>query len=127
MMKIESFQYIQNQGWSIPTFPALDSENTLILVFASPIFRANSKPIEELAQAYKKSKIIGCSTAGEIFGPNIFDNSISVAVVQFESTKLQLAKQRLKARKNLMRQEFIYQNHCIKSKIPKAYLFCPMA
>lgn len=88
MMKIESFQYIQNQGWSIPTFPALDSENTLILVFASPIFRANSKPIEELAQAYKKSKIIGCSTAGEIFGPNIFDNSISVAVVQFESTKL---------------------------------------
>ncbi|HAT6325323.1 TPA: hypothetical protein JAJ74_002316 [Legionella pneumophila] len=97
MMKIESFQYIQNQGWSIPTFPALDSENTLILVFASPIFRANSKPIEELAQAYKKSKIIGCSTAGEIFGPNIFDNSISVAVVQFESTKLQLAKTEVKS------------------------------
>lgn len=92
MMKIESFQYIQNQGWSIQTFPELDSENTLILVFASSVFRANSKPIEELAQAYKKSKIIGCSTAGEIFGPNIFDNSISVAVAQFESTKLQIAK-----------------------------------
>ncbi|HAT1758121.1 TPA: hypothetical protein I8Y95_002646 [Legionella pneumophila] len=91
-MKIESFQYIQNQGWSIQTFPELDSENTLILVFASSVFRANSKPIEELAQAYKKSKIIGCSTAGEIFGPNIFDNSISVAVAQFESTKLQIAK-----------------------------------
>ncbi|CAM2979657.1 nitric oxide-sensing protein NosP [Legionella pneumophila subsp. pneumophila] len=97
MMKIESFQYIQNQGWSIQTFPELDSENTLILVFASSVFRANSKPIEELAQAYKKSKIIGCSTAGEIFGPNIFDNSISVAVVQFESTKLQLAKTEVKS------------------------------
>lgn len=55
MMKIESFQYIQNQGWSIPTFPELDSENTLILVFASPIFRANSKPIEELAIKNQKS------------------------------------------------------------------------
>lgn len=126
-MKIESFQYIQNQGWSIPTFPELDSENTLILVFASPIFRANSKPIEELAQAYKKSKIIGCSTAGEIFGPNIFDNSISVAVVQFESTKLQLAKTEVKSTEESYEAESIYQNHCIKCKIPKVYLFCPMA
>lgn len=91
-MKIQSFQYIQNQGWNIQKFPDLDSENTLILIFASPAFRTNTKPIQELAQAYKKSKIIGCSTAGEIFGPGIFDNSISVAVVQFESTKLQLAK-----------------------------------
>lgn len=96
-MKIQSFQYIQNQGWNIHKFPDLDSENTLILVFASPTFRTNTKPILELAQAYKKSKIIGCSTAGEIFGPNIFDNSISVAVVQFESTKLQLAKAEVKS------------------------------
>lgn len=91
-MKIQSFQYIQNQGWNIQKFPDLDSDNTLILVFASPFFRTNTKPIQELAQTYKKSKILGCSTAGEIFGSNIFDNSISVAVAQFESTTLQLAK-----------------------------------
>lgn len=95
-MKIQSFQYIQNLGWSIQKFPELDSESTFVLVFASPNFRNNAKPIEQLAQAYKKSKIIGCSTAGEILGPNIFDNSISVAVVQFESTKLQLAKAEVK-------------------------------
>lgn len=95
-MKIQSFQYIQNQGWSIEKFPELDSTNTLILVFASPAFRTNTKPIQELAQAYKKSKIIGCSTAGEIFGPDIFDNSIAVAVAQFESTTLQLAKAEVK-------------------------------
>ncbi|WP_367607595.1 FIST signal transduction protein [Legionella sp. W05-934-2] len=91
-MKIGSFQYLQNQGWNIQPFPDLDSENTLILIFASPIFRADTKPIQELAKVYKKSKILGCSTAGEIFGPNIFDNSISVVVVQFEFTKLHLAK-----------------------------------
>ncbi|HHF7344474.1 TPA: FIST signal transduction protein [Legionella feeleii] len=95
-MKIQSFQYTQNQGWSIDKFPALDSTNTLILVFASPAFRTNTKPIQELAQAYRKSKIIGCSTAGEIFGPDIFDNSIAVAVAQFESTTLQLAKAEVK-------------------------------
>lgn len=50
-MKIQSFQYIQNQGWSIEKFPELDSTNTLILVFASPAFRTNTKPIQELAQA----------------------------------------------------------------------------
>lgn len=120
MMKIESFQYIQNQGWSIPTFPELDSENTLILVFASPVFRANSKPIEELAQAYKKSKILGCSTAGEIFGPNIFDNSISVAVVQFESTTLQLAKTDVKGTEQsyeagIQLSKSLHQNQNLKS------------
>ncbi|HHL3492878.1 TPA: FIST signal transduction protein [Legionella pneumophila] len=119
-MKIESFQYIQNQGWSIPTFPELDSENTLILVFASPVFRANSKPIEELAQAYKKSKILGCSTAGEIFGPNIFDNSISVAVVQFESTTLQLAKTDVKGTEQsyeagIQLSKSLHQNQNLKS------------
>ncbi|KGP63081.1 hypothetical protein EP47_04630 [Legionella norrlandica] len=95
-MKIQSFQYIQNQGWSVQKFPELDSENTFILVFASPIFINDTKPIEQLAQFYKKSKIIGCSTAGEIFGPSIYDNSISVAIAQFESTKLQLAKAEVK-------------------------------
>lgn len=89
-MKMESFQYIQGKGWSINQLPDLDSEHTLVLVFGSPIFKTNRTPITELAHFYKKSKMMGCSTAGEIFGPKIFDNSLSISVIQFENTPIQL-------------------------------------
>ena len=82
-MKIQSFQYLEKKGWSIQEFPDLDSDNTLVLIFASPIYKNNAEPIKQLANVYKKAKIIGCSTAGEIFGAKIFDNSISVSVIQF--------------------------------------------
>ena len=50
------------------TFPALDSERTLVIVFAAPEFLAHPNPIRELVGAYPKSHVVGCSSAGEIFG-----------------------------------------------------------
>lgn len=46
--------------------------------------------MRQLADIYKKSKIIGCSTAGEIFGSRILDDSLAVAVVKFDKTPLRL-------------------------------------
>lgn len=89
-MEVQAFQYIQDQGWSITEFPNMDSDNTLIFVFGSPDFKNNPKPIKELSSTYKKSKIIGCSTSGEIFNDQIFDNSLSIAIVKFENTTLKL-------------------------------------
>ncbi|MFA5959817.1 MAG: FIST N-terminal domain-containing protein [Tatlockia sp.] len=99
-MKVESFQYLENKGWGIKQFPDLDSEQTLVLIFASPIFKDNFEPINQLVKAYKKSKIIGCSTAGEIFGAKIFDNSLSVAVIKFTKTKIKLAEAKILEPKN---------------------------
>ena len=89
-MKIETFNYTPNKGWSIKNFPNMDSEQTLILVFAAPEFIDHPAPLNELAKHYPKSKIIGCSSAGEILGPNIMDNSIAVAVAKFEKTTIQI-------------------------------------
>ncbi|KTD51229.1 FIST signal transduction protein [Legionella quateirensis] len=91
-MDIQAFQYILGQGWSLNTFPDLDSENTLVMVFASPEFINHVNPIIELANFYSKSKLIGCSSAGEIFGSKIFDQSLSVVVVRFNTTLLKIAK-----------------------------------
>ncbi|KTC74695.1 FIST N domain protein [Legionella birminghamensis] len=89
-MQIQAFQYFRNRGWSIEDFPPIDSEQTLVLVFASPFFLNYQAPLKQLADTYKKAKIIGCSTAGEIFGSHIHDDSLSVAVVKFEKTRLRL-------------------------------------
>lgn len=95
-MNLETFQYTISKGWSVPKFPALDSENTLILIFAAPEFIKDPKPIEELAAFYKSSQMIGCSSAGEILGSNINDNSLSVAVIKFEKTPIKVVKMEIK-------------------------------
>src|ERR1700722_11049522 len=94
-MKLQSFQYNLNAGWSIKSFPDLDSENTLILVFAAPEFIENSEAIKELAAKYPKSKMVGCSSAGEISGAYILDKSLSVAIVKFEKTTIQIVKKHI--------------------------------
>lgn len=91
-MKVETFTHIEGKGWSVKSFPELDSEQTLVLIFAAPELRLDPSPIKEISEYYSKSKIIGCSTSGEIAGSQINDRSLSVAVVRFESTKLKLVK-----------------------------------
>lgn len=90
-MIIELLQYFNGKGWSSNNFPDLDSENTLILVFAAPEFINSSEPIQELAKAYPQSIIIGCSGAGEISGSTISDHSLSIAITKFEKTQLKSA------------------------------------
>lgn len=90
-MKLETFQYIKDKGWSVKNFPQMDSDQTLILVFASPNMINNTDLFRELAKYYPKSTIIGCSSAGEISGPYVMDDSICVAVAQFENTPLKIS------------------------------------
>ncbi|MBX9786101.1 MAG: FIST C-terminal domain-containing protein [Alphaproteobacteria bacterium] len=91
-MKLETFNYTQDKGWSVESFPKMDSENTLILAFISPELAKDLALLEELSKQYPKSKMIGCSTAGEISGSRITDNSISVAVAQFDKTRIEILK-----------------------------------
>lgn len=90
-MKLETFTYQERTGWSVKELPNLDSPQTLILAFGSPAFSENRQTISELSSFYPQSKIIGCSTAGEIFGTTLNDNSLSVAVARFDETTLAFA------------------------------------
>ncbi len=90
-MKLTTFSYCPPGRWSVDPLPNLDSERTLVLVFAAPEFLGQPGPIDRLMEAYPAAHIIGCSTAGEIFGTSILDHSLTVAVVRFESTTLKTA------------------------------------
>jgi hypothetical protein len=89
-VQLQTFQYI-GKSWSVENFPDLDSENTLVLVFAAPEYIHNPSPIRTLSKHYPQSKIIGCSSAGEISGEYIVDHSLSVAVIKFEQTKIKIS------------------------------------
>ncbi len=89
-MKLTTFTYQKNSGWSRP-FPAADSDQTLVIIFGSPSFCRQPQPIMALAAAYPNSHLVGCSTAGEIFDREVLDDSLAVAVVEFEHTWLRTA------------------------------------
>jgi hypothetical protein len=99
-MILEKFTYTSQKGWSVKDFPNLDSPTTLILIFAGSDYLNNPQPIKDLSAKYPLAKMIGCSSAGEIFGESVTDDSLSVAIAKFEKTQLRIVKQQLAGAEN---------------------------
>lgn len=87
-MRLGTFTHTLGEGWSVLHFPAFDSDQTVVMIFAAPEYFDRPVAISELAAAYPRAKLIGCSTSGEIAGAWINDASLSVAVIQFEHTRI---------------------------------------
>ena len=90
-MHVDTFSYRPQSGWSVQSFPPGDSESTLVLVFGAPEFLSDRGPLVELTKAYPRALRFGCSSAGEIYGAEILDDSLSVAVIRFDKTALRVA------------------------------------
>ncbi len=82
--------YTRTQGWSEP-LPDLDSDRTLVLAFAGSGYFDETGRWDELSRMYRASHVLGCSTAGEIMGSRLHDESISLAVMRFRRTSLKTA------------------------------------
>ena len=91
MMDIHTLRFDRKGRWSNKSWPRVDSQRTLVLLFGSSSFAESSDPIGELVNEYPQSMVIGCSTAGEILGTQIFDESLSAAIVRFDHTDLRIA------------------------------------
>lgn len=89
-MEVRTLSFNRDRGWS-DEFPAWDSEQTLVLVFGAACYLDDADALVELGSRYPKSVVLGCSTSGEIHGVQLEDESLSVAVARFSSTRLRLA------------------------------------
>ena len=88
-MELERRTFHASRGWVSPLPVELDGPQTLVLAFG-----ASGLPpaaLAGLAAAFPQSVLLGCSTAGEIHGAEIFDDSLSVAVARFATTGLRQA------------------------------------
>jgi hypothetical protein len=86
-MQLDTYSFDGTSGWSAPLDTGLDSPRTLVLAFGAPEF-AGHPALAQVGRAFPASRLVGCSTAGEIAGPVVNDASLSVAVVRFEHTEL---------------------------------------
>ncbi|ULA69399.1 MAG: hypothetical protein LZF62_430071 [Nitrospira sp.] len=67
---------------------ALDSETSLLLLFGGSRVIDRPALIQEILDACPRSHVMGCSTAGEIHGSEISDDSLVVASVRFDKSRL---------------------------------------
>jgi len=86
-MRIVRLSHSLETGWDAP-FPDLDSSTTLVVVFGAPEYAGLVGPFKELGAHFPRSHMVGCSTAGEIYGAEVRDRSLAVAVVSFDATLL---------------------------------------
>lgn len=90
-MELHTLGYDRKKLWSVKSRPKIDSRRTLVLVFGSSSLLDSADPLGELIEDYPESIIIGCSTAGEILGTQISDESVSAAIVRFAHTDIRMA------------------------------------
>jgi len=86
-MLLETYLYHHN-AWNKILDNSYDSKNTLLIVFASATISKIEKPLKELSKTFSNSIIIGASTAGEIYGDELYEDSLVVSVICFEKTTL---------------------------------------
>jgi hypothetical protein len=114
----KQYKYISN-SWDNELDVKLDSDNTVILCFASSDISFAQEPLNLLLDAFPKSKFMGCSTAGEIFDESLSEERFVVQVIKFEKTELKLVSERI---------ETLEDSYCIGSVLaarlgePKAVL-----
>lgn len=80
------------RGKDAPSLDDIALNPQLILVFGGSKIMAQHPGIEALQQKYPNAILTGCSTAGEIFGTAVHDDTISVTLVEFKSTKVQMVE-----------------------------------
>src|SRR3972149_3912110 len=79
---------MQATGWVPDGAPSLSSSAHLVLVFGStPIIR-DSELLLEVEAAYPDAGVMGWSTAGEICGTQVYDDSLVTTAVRFEHTRV---------------------------------------
>lgn len=64
----------------------------LFLVFGGSKILLNHPALPALKKQFPEAKFAGCSTAGEIGGTNVSDDSLSITAVEFEKTRIELFK-----------------------------------
>ncbi len=91
-MNVEQGTWVSDEGWLEPPKGALGQQAQLVLAFGGARLLSALDPCEELRRLYPSARIVGCSTAGEISGNAVFDESLAVTAIQFEKSRVHAAQ-----------------------------------
>ena len=91
-MKLEQRKWTEKGGWEPAAPGELSDTAQLVLIFGSTSILREKKCLDEIKSIYPHAHLLGCSTAGEICGTQVFDDSLVTTAVYFEYTQLKGTK-----------------------------------
>ena len=94
-MIVEKRHWTPQTGWlTLREFPKPASPQ-LVLAFGAPAALADGTLHAQVRAQYPQAHLAGCSTAGEIVGTNVCDDSLVTVAIAFAGTRVRLAHRRL--------------------------------
>jgi hypothetical protein len=90
-MKIEQQKWSAQNGWTSARGESLGNSAQLVLVFSARSVLRQASTVQSLQGMYPSALVLGCSTAGEICGTQVSDETMVATAVWFEHTQLQWA------------------------------------
>jgi hypothetical protein len=94
-MQIEQTRWNEDRNWASAAPGKLGASAQLILLFGSPACLKKTTWQEDIKNVYPNAHLFGCSTAGEIYGTEVSDETLVATAIAFEHTKLHGASLRL--------------------------------
>src|SRR5437773_4040371 len=91
-MKLVQRRWSETTGWN-EGGPLSDAH--LVLLFGGTKQIVEAKWMGELKAAFPKAHLFGCTTAGEIAGTRVYDDTVVATAVCFEHTQIELAQVRM--------------------------------
>src|SRR5688572_14849875 len=85
-MRIFSTLWTKSRGWETP-LKSISTATDLVLVFGATEHMKNGI-LKEVKKNFPTAYVCGCSTAGEIVGDRVLDDSLSLTAVHFEQTRI---------------------------------------
>ena len=89
-MHIEQSAWSEAAGW-LPRPPVSMNDAQLALLFGSRQLLESSTHLDTVRAAYPGAEVLGCSTAGEICGTRVSDDTLVVTAVRFDHSRVRTA------------------------------------
>ena len=89
-MHICQSQWLEGPGWKVKSGSPLPHPQ-LVLVFGATDLLKRADLMADITSTYAGAQIVGCSTAGEICGVEVVDNSLVATAIHFDRTVVRTA------------------------------------
>lgn len=92
-MKTEQSIYSESNGWVKKSEHEMSKLTQLVFLFGNRNLLNKQQHIDFVRKAYPTAQLIGCSTAGEIYQEEVYNDNIICTAVWFENSNIEIAKE----------------------------------
>lgn len=94
-MRTEQNRWTEDRGWEPAPPGKLGGSAQLVFLFGSREILKSGAQTELIRKAFPNAHILGCSTAGEICGTQVSDDSLVTTALRFDHTQVRGARVRI--------------------------------